>query len=374
MAALWLLAALQVVAGAVVITRLSRGRERGAPLQIGEPAPAGSISIVIPARDEAERIGPLLEALSRTGPAVREILVVDDRSSDGTGDVVARHAATERRIRLIHGAERTGVWVGKQHALQQGLAEASAPWTLCLDADARPDPALPDALLAAAAERGFDALTAGPRFAVDTTGETILHPALLATLVYRFGPPSPRPVSSTRTVANGQCLLVPTEPFRQAGGWEPVAANMTEDVALARHLVRTGWALGLVDAAPLLVVDMHTSAREAWREWGRSLALPGVAPAREQVVDIGVLTLTMALPLPMLLVAAWTGSILLATPSLILLLIRWLFHVALRPTYDRPSAAYWLAPLADPLAVLRLLWSALRPNRSWRGRTYARSG
>jgi dolichol-phosphate mannosyltransferase len=374
MTILWLLAALQVVAGAVVITRLSRGRERGAPLQRGAPAPAASISIVIPARDEAERIGPLLEALSRTGPAVREILVVDDRSSDGTGDVVARYAAADHRIRLIAGVERTGVWVGKQHALQQGLTEASAPWTLCLDADARPDPALPDALVAAAADRDFDALTAGPRFAVDTTGETLLHPALLATLVYRFGPPSPRPVSSTRTVANGQCLLVPTERFRQAGGWEPVAANMTEDVALARHLVRTGWALGLVDAAPLLVVDMHASAREAWREWGRSLALPGVAPAREQIVDITTLTLTMALPLPMLIVAAWTGSVLLALPSLILLLVRWLFHVALRPTYDSPSAAYWLAPLVDPLAVVRLLWSALRPNRSWRGRTYARSG
>ena len=139
MTILWLLAALQVVAGAVVITRLSRGRERGAPLQRGAPAPAASISIVIPARDEAERIGPLLEALSRTGPAVREILVVDDRSSDGTGDVVARYAAADHRIRLIAGVERTGVWVGKQHALQQGLALASAPWTLCLDAAARPD-------------------------------------------------------------------------------------------------------------------------------------------------------------------------------------------------------------------------------------------
>lgn len=374
MAILWLLAALQVVAGAVVIVRLSRGRERGAPLRPGAPAPISSISIVIPARDEAERIGPLLEALSRTGPAVREILVVDDRSSDATGTVVARHAAAEPRIRLISGVEPTGAWVGKQHALQQGLAEAAAPWTLCLDADARPDPALPDALVAAAAERGFDALTAGPRFAVDTTGETILHPALLATLVYRFGPPSPRPVTSTRTVANGQCLLVPTERFRQAGGWEPVAANMTEDVALARHLVGTGWALGLVDAAPLLMVDMHSSAREAWREWGRSLALPGVASAREQIADIGLLALTMALPLPLLLIATWSGNLLLATPSLVLLLIRWLFHVALRPTYDDPSAAYWLSPFADPLAVLRLLWSAVRPNRSWRGRTYARSG
>jgi dolichol-phosphate mannosyltransferase len=371
---LWALAALQVIAGAVVIARLSRGRERSVPIRPGPPAPAGAISVIIPARDEAARIGPLLEALTRCGEAVREIIVVDDRSTDGTGAVVEGLAAADARIRLVRGAEPQSGWVGKQHALQQGLAVASAPWTLCLDADARPDPALPDALVVAAEERGYDALTAGPRFAVDTVGEEILHPALLATLVYRFGPPTPAPISTARTVANGQCLLVPTARFRDAGGWQPVAANMTEDVALARHLVRTGWALGLVDAAPLLVVDMHASAAEAWREWGRSLALPGVASGREQVLDIATLALTLGLPLPMLIAAAWTGSLLVAVPSLILLIVRILFHVALRPTYDDPGAAYWLAPLADPLAVVRLAWSAIRPNRRWRGRTYARSG
>jgi dolichol-phosphate mannosyltransferase len=373
-AILWLIAVLQAIAGAVVLARLSRGRERGAPLRAGVPAVADAVSIVIPARDEAERIGPLLAALAHCQASVHEIIVVDDRSTDDTGAIVEEFAATDTRVRLVRGVEPTTGWVGKQHALQQGLALASAPWTLCLDADARPDPALPDALLAAAAERGYDALTAGPRFAVDTMGESILHPALLATLVYRFGPPTVAPVRSQRTIANGQCLLVPTERFRAAGGWAPVAANMTEDVALARHLVREGWALGLVDAAPLLIVDMHSSASEAWREWGRSLALPGVATAREQVLDIATLTLTMGLPVPMLVAAAWTGQLLLAVPSLILLAVRLLFHVVLRPNYEQPGWSYWLAPLADPVAVVRLIWSAVRPNRRWRGRTYAHSG
>ena len=371
MSVLWILAVLQAVAGAIVLVRLSRGRERAAPLAPTAETP-GAVSIVIPARDEEHRIGPLLDALAHAGATVREIIVVDDRSTDRTADVVA--AAADPRVHLVLGVEPPAGWVGKQHALQQGLAHAQAPWTLCLDADARPDPALPAALVAAADERGLEALTAGPRFAVDTAGEAILHPALLATLVYRFGPPPTGPVTSTRTVANGQCLLVPTERFRAAGGWSGVAANMTEDVALVRRLVADGWRVGLVDAAPLLVVDMHDSGREAWREWGRSLALPGVASGREQVLDIAVLALTLALPIPMLIACAWTGAWLAAVPSLILLAVRVLFHVALRPTYDRRSAAWWLAPLADPLAVARLAWSAVRPNRRWRGRTYATSG
>lgn len=374
MTLLAVLAGLQVVAGAVVLVRLARGRERPAPLDGSAPTLPGAVSVVIPARDEALRIGPLLDALVGADATVLEVLVVDDRSTDGTAEVVAGFAARDPRLRVIAGAEPADGWVGKQHALQQGLAEARAPWTLCLDADACPDPALPAALVAAAADRGLDALTAGPRFAVGTAAEAILHPALLATLVYRFGPPPPGPVASTRTVANGQCLLVPTERFRDAGGWRAVAANMTEDVALVRRLVADGWRVGLVDAAPLLVVDMHDSGREAWREWGRSLALPGVASGAEQALDVAILALTMALPIPLLVACAWTGHWLAAIPSLILLAVRLLFQIALRPTYDRPGAAWWLAPLADPLAVVRLAWSALRPNRRWRGREYATSG
>jgi dolichol-phosphate mannosyltransferase len=372
--ALVALAALQAIAGIVVLRRLARGRHRSRPLAAGAEAAPGAISVVIPARDEEARLAPLLAALASTGPSVREIIVVDDRSTDDTAEVVRAAAGSDPRVRLLTGAEPPDGWVGKQHALQQGLAEARAPWTLCLDADARPDPALPDALVARLEEEDLDAATAGPRFAVDTTGEAILHPALLATLVYRFGPPAPAPTSGDRIVANGQCLLVPTERFRSAGGWAAVAANMTEDVALARHLVRSGWRLGMVDAAPLLVVDMHASGAEAWREWGRSLALPGVASGREQAADVATLVLTMLLPPWIILAAVVLGVWWAALPAAVLLLVRLAFHAALRPSYDRPPAAYWLAPLADGAAVARLAWSALRPRRTWRGRTYARSG
>lgn len=373
MIVLYALAALQTVACLVVLARLSRGRDRVAPLTPGPPGPAGALAILVPARDEELRLGPLLEAVARMGPVVREAIVIDDGSTDGTAELVRAWAARDPRIRLIAAGERPPEWVGKQHALQAGLAVAAADWCLCLDADARPDPALPDAALAAALEHGYDAMSAGPRFAVDTAGEAVLHPALLTTLVYRFGPPTPAPARTDRIVANGQCLLVPRERFLAAGGWTPVRANMTEDVALARHLVRAGWRVGMADAAPLLVVDMHASGREAWREWGRSLALPGVASRYEQLVDVVTLLLVLALPPWMLLAALGTGSWWVATPSLVLLAVRLLLHGALRATYDRPPAAYWLAPLADGLAVLRLAVSAVRPNRRWRGRTYARS-
>ncbi|MEI6814940.1 MAG: glycosyltransferase family 2 protein, partial [bacterium] len=336
MIVLYLLAAAQAVAAIIVLARLTRGKDRPKALRAGPGARPGSISIVIPARNEADRIRPLLTALLQTTSTVREVIVIDDRSKDKTASVVAEFSALDERIRVVRGKKRKRGWVGKQHALQQGLLLAEAPWTLCLDADTCPDPALPDALLHTAEEHGYDVVSAGPRFAVDTAGEAMLHPALLATLVYRFGPPTIAPVTTTRMIANGQCLLVPTARFRLAGGWEPVAANMTEDVALARHLVRSGWKLGMANAAPLLLVDMHASTREAWREWGRSIALPGVASGREQFVDSVVLLFALALPPWMLVAAILTQNPLIAIPALVLIAVRLLFQYVLRPNYDNP--------------------------------------
>ena len=308
------------------------------------------------------------------GPSVAEMIVIDDRSTDRTAELIDNAAADDGRIRRVPGRDLADGWVGKQFALQQGLEQVRTRWCLCLDADVIPDPALPDALVQAAIGAEADAISAAPRFRVDTTGESILHPSLLATLVYRFGPPTDAPTSSDRVVANGQCLLLATDRLRAAGGWEPVRANMTEDVALIRHLIRSGWRIGMRDAAPLLVVDMHDSGREAWREWGRSLALPGVASAREQALDTVTLLVTMVLPPIALILALWQRAWLLAVPAVVLILVRWALHLALRATYDRPRPVYWLAPLVDILAVIRLGVSAVRPNRRWRGRAYARSG
>ena len=111
---------------------------------------------------------------------------------------------------------------------------------------------------------------------------------------------------------------------------------------------------------------MHTSALETWREWGRSLALPDVTGPGWQALDLAVVWLTMGLP-PLRL-AAGRGTALDAA----LVALRVGLTGALAGSYARPGAALWLSPLADPAAAARLTLSALRPSRTWRGRTYAR--
>ena len=355
----------QGVAAAVVLARLARGRDRPGPLAAADlPVTARidagpvrpTVSLVVPARDEAGRIGPLLAA-AMDDPQLHEVIVVDDESADDTAKVAAAAGAT-----VVAGRPLPPGWVGKQWALRQGVEAATGEWVLTLDADASPHPGLAGALLAAAAGHGFDLLTAGPRFDCRTPGEQLLHPSMLATLVYRFGPPGqdmPR-----RVLANGQCTLFRRELLADGEVFAAIADRMTDDVALARELARRGHRIGFLDASELLTVRMHTSAAEVWREWGRSLALADVTSPTAMAGDLAVIWLTMALP-PLRL-ASGRGTPLDAA----LLAVRGALGLALARSYERPRRWVRLAPLADPVTAVRLTLSALRPVRSWRGRHY----
>lgn len=315
--------------------------------------------MVIPARDEEQRIGPALAALAGDRH-VGEVVVVDDCSSDGTAAVAAAAGA-----RVVAGAPLPDGWVGKPWALQQGLEAATGEWVVTLDADVEPRPGLVAALVRAASEQGWDHLSAGGRFVCDSAGQRLLHPAMLATLVYRLGPPGPlRPPPPERALANGQCTVTRRAVLAAQGGYHPVAGHLTDDVALARHLAGVGWRVGFLDATAAFDVTMYTSAAEVWRHWGRSLPLADVTSWPWKVADLAVVWLAQALPLPRLLARRGDGI------DAALVLVRAGVLAATAGAYRRRGPAYWLSPLADVPAAARLTWGALRPGRRWRGRTY----
>jgi dolichol-phosphate mannosyltransferase len=355
-----LITAVQAAAAAVVATRLARGRQMRPPLRSGVPLPPGStVSAIIPARDEAGRIGPCVTA-ARADPGVSEVIVVDDESTDGTAAAAARAGA-----RVIPGLPLPSGWVGKQWALQQGLGVVSGEYVLTLDADTRPRPGLAAALVAAAAAGPFDLVSASPRFVCDSVAEQGLHAAMLATLVYRFGPIGPnRQPRPHRVVVNGQCLLARRAGLAGAGGFAPVRGHLTDDIALARDLARRGWRIGFLDGRDLLDVDMHASVAEVWREWGRSLPMTDVTSPAAQAADLAVLGLTTALPLARLAAGRPTAL------DLGLLALRVSLLGPLRGCYASPGPGLYLSPLADLAALIRMTGGTIRPVRSWRGRRY----
>ena len=344
----------QAAAAATVLARLARGRVRRPPLA-PLPVPEGvRVSVVVPTRDEAARLRPCLEALRDNGEAF-EVIVADDSTDDTAG------LAESLGARVVPGGPPEPGWIGKPWGLQKGLEAATGDVLVCFDADTRADPGLLGALVAEL-DAGADWVSCGPRFACDTPVEQLLHPALLATLVYRCGPTDvPEPA---RILANGQCTAVRRERFAAEGGYAIATGHMTDDVALAQALDARGWDVRFRDASALLETDMHASGREVWREWGRSIMLTDTTPRAQLAADVAMAWLVMALPVLRLLIRRTTPL------DRALLVLRGAMLAALAGSYTRRGPLYWLSWLADPAAALRLTISAVRPARVWRQRTY----
>lgn len=371
---LTVLALLQAVAAVVLLRRLLPGMRRLPPVvPRAEGVTGTSVTVLVPTLNEAVRLRPCLDGLQRQGAPVAEVIVVDSGSTDGTAAIVEEAASRDARIRLVTDPPLPDGWIGKVWALQHGLSLARGDWVLGVDADTEANAGMVAGAVAAAEAHALDVVSFGPMFAGQSAAERLLQPALLATLVYRFGAPSAE--RTDRVLANGQCFLARRSVLESHGGYSAGRASFADDVALANHLLRAGVRVGFLDGSRLYRVRAYRSAWEMWREWGRSVDLSDTVGAGRRWGDIALLVLTMALPVP-LLAGVWLGLVTQLAPAHaalngVLVAMRLGVHVALAPSYDHRGITWWLAWLTDPLAAGRIIQSALVRPTTWRGRRYA---
>ncbi len=350
----------RVAAAASVLEHVAGAARRRPPLA-ARPAAVDrrAISVVVPARDEAARIGPLLAAVVGA-PGVGEVLVVDDESTDATATIAGDAGAT-----VIAGRTPPHGWVGKAWAVDQGLRASTGDWVVVLDADTRPSPALPAALVARAEVDGLDVLSVGGRFECPTAPLRWLQPALLTTLVYRTPPPGARrPGPVRRRAANGQCVALRRDVLLAAGGMGAVGHHVVEDVALARTMATAGFTVDFLDATDLLTVRMFESAP--------ARAEDGAGPWRCRVSMLGGVSSpgSSSSRLPrsrqLLRVAARRADAL----DVVLLAVRAGTLAGTARAFSRRGVAYWTSPSADVVALGVLGRGALIRRHRWRGRSY----
>jgi dolichol-phosphate mannosyltransferase len=382
-----LLLLIQVPATAILFSRLLKGPKRLPPIKPQQPTPEllGKVSVVVPTLNEALRISPLLAGLSQQSYEVREIIVVDSNSTDGTPDLVKATQQKDPRFRVMTDDPLPSGWVGRPWALHNGFLYSSqaSQWFLGLDADIEPHPGLVAGLLKTAEAQGYDLVSLSPQFILKYPGECWLQPALLMTLLYRFDPAGINAEQPERVMANGQCFLCRRSVLAAVGGYNSASGSFCDDVTLARNIAIQGYKVGFLDGAKVLKVRMYEGAMETWNEWGRSLDLKDATSRSQLWGDLWLLTSVQGLPLlitlTLLLISpslpySPTPPFLLLGLNLFLVVIRFAMLIAIASSYDRKTAKggwlFWLSPLADPLAVLRIFLSAFRKPREWRGRKY----
>jgi dolichol-phosphate mannosyltransferase len=373
---LWLVVLIQIVLAVRVIVRML-STTGGTTITVDRRAwiPDGSISVVVPVLNEFERLGSCLEKLIACGREVREILVVDGGSTDGTQRIVASFAETDARVRAIDATPTPPGWNGKAWNLECGLLASStdSKWIATIDADVRVRPALLFAMVDHAQNRKVKVLSAAMKQELSDLASGIVHASMLTTLVYRFGLPGNATKIVRDVQANGQCFLAQRDLLVVTNAFARARTSVCEDVTVARILAKAGHRVGFYEAGELAVVRMHESWREIWRNWPRSLTLrDGMAP-RDNALGLAEVLFVQALPLALLCLLALTGHSSLQRSAAFsvngfLFLMRLGVLAGTRRAYRNSAWTYWLSVFADLPVAAALLTSALRRRHTWRGR------
>src|SRR5882762_6295106 len=229
-----------------------------------------TISAIIPARNEESVIAACIRSVAAQ-PEVLEILVINDQSADRTAEIVRSLTPEIPHLRLLETSELPAGWVGKNNAVWLGAQNAKGKWLLFLDADAILDQGATAKAFQLAEENTAALVSFSPEQTLKTWHEKALIPFVYCRLARKFSYADVNDPKSPRAAANGQFLLIQRSTYDAVGGHAAVAADVLEDVALARRVKQDGWGIWFGSGAGYVSVRMYRSFRQMWGGWRKNL-------------------------------------------------------------------------------------------------------
>ncbi|MGN6550981.1 MAG: glycosyltransferase [Pararhizobium sp.] len=299
----------------LVVTLIARAflQQRAVPpLDGGGLAIARSVTVVIPARNERDNIAACLSPLLDQQSVDLTIVVVDDDSSDGTADIVARLAETAPRLHLVQAPPLPVGWKGKVHACAVGAAEAKdGDWLCFMDADVRALDARTIATAVEAAEKEkMDLLSLAPKQQLVSFAERLILPCGLYLLGFLEDFSKGDDADDDRAFATGQFLLFRRQAYEAIGGHGCVRGEICEDTAIARQVKRTGGHVVLRDGSRLLSTRMYDGWQTLWPGFAKNLTDMLGGPMRTMLIALAAFVLAWtAILLPLLDARACFGGI-----------------------------------------------------------------
>lgn len=320
--------------------------------------PLSSAALLVPLRNEAERIADSLPGMLAAG--CHEVLLLDDESTDDTIAVVAELLGPhpDPGVRLLRGAPRPAGWVGKTWACAQLADASSAELLIFCDADVFLVPGAAAALKTEMDRQAAQAFSVFCRHRTGGWGERLLVPLIVDVLLcfLPFGLLR-APVPSAAT-AHGALFAFRRSAYDALGGFGAVRGELVEDVAMARRVRRSGLRLGLSLGGDVAQVRMYRNYRQVVAGFGRGLV--PAAGGRRWLVAAGLGWHLLAYTAP-LVAGGWSRRWLLAGAVGIVERL-----VLEAKTGGRDWAAAGLVSLS-PVAAIPVVLQSLRRRQSWRG-------
>jgi len=244
------------------------------PDQGGEPlAPAPKVSIIVPARNEESVVGAALESFLNLDYPGYEVILVDDASTDRTGEIAdewARRPGSAGKLKVIHNQELPPGWRGKVHALHLAEQAASGEWLLATDADVVFHAAVLRLAMARALEEDAALVSLFPELEFGAMSEKVVLPSFVFLLSMIFPLRLINNPKSSSALAAGAFILMRRADFQALGGYEALRGTIIEDLRTAEMFKRGGRRIHATLTRGLFRTRMYQGWREIWEGLSRS--------------------------------------------------------------------------------------------------------
>lgn len=332
---------------------------------------AETVSVVVPARNEAVDLAAALRSILAQEGVDLEVTVVNDHSTDQTGAIADAIARTDPRVRVIHDPPLPPGWLGKCNAMQQGAAGATGDFLLFADADVLHAPTCFATALRAMRENTWDFFSLLPCLENRTVWEHANIPLYGFGIAKLLAVPGLEESDSPNAVASGALMLVKARVFRAVGGFRAVRGEMLDDVGFARLLKAHHYRVGFRLAPDCARVRLFKTPREAF--WGTTknilVAVEGRRWLAIPLVLVGFVQLWTPLLALALGVLEGDGSLLLT--GLATYGLQYLGFFAVRRLVrfrPGPLLCFPLAAIVAACCMTRALYYSTKGMIWWRGR------
>jgi cellulose synthase/poly-beta-1,6-N-acetylglucosamine synthase-like glycosyltransferase len=260
---------------------LAEQQESGSDASASVALANTSLTVVVPAYNEAANIAACLTSLLRSEDPCDDwrVLLVDDRSSDATvasaQEAAGACGATEPRFSLLDAGPRPvgERWVGKNWACSRAMEQVVSEWVLFVDADVRLEPATLRRALAQASADGADLLSLAPRLSCGCLAEWMVQPIMASLLGLGFPIEAANDPASAVAFAAGPFMLFRRSTYAAIGGHQALAAEVVEDLALARRIKQGGHRLRYLLGLDALELRMYSDFASLWEGWTKNWLL-----------------------------------------------------------------------------------------------------